>query len=106
MTISLIGDLDAHLGRILAETLDDLAARDMGDIVVDFDRVASVHGVGLAAASRTLAQHHFAGRSVVASTRKRMVRAALSAARVPLSARGGVPAKVGRHVMIAHHSVD
>jgi hypothetical protein len=106
VAISLIGDLDAELGRILAQTLDELATRAACDIVVDFDRVASVHGSGLAAASRTLAQHHFAGRSVVASTRKRLVRAALAAARVPLAPRDGGPAKVARHVMIAHHSEE
>jgi anti-anti-sigma regulatory factor len=104
VTISLIGDLDADLGGILAEALDDLANRGTCDIVVDFDRVAAVHGSGLAAASRALAQHHFAGRSVVASTRKRLVRAALAAARVPLAPRGAEPPKVERHVMIAHHS--
>jgi len=104
VAISLIGDLDAELGGILAQTLDELAGRGNCDIVVDFDRVASVHGMGLAAASRTLAQHHLAGGSVVASTRKRLVRAALSAARVPLAPREAAPGRIDRHVMIAHHS--
>jgi anti-anti-sigma regulatory factor len=105
VAISLIGDLDVELGAILAQTLAELAGRDC-DVVVDFDRVASVHGTGLAAASRTLAQHHLAGVSVVASTRKRLVRAALAAARVPLAPRDAEIGRVERHVMIAHHSAS
>ena len=104
VTISLIGDLDSDLGDFLGRTLDELVARGPCDVVVDFDRVAAVHGTGLAAASKALAAHHFAGLSVIASTRKRLIRAALAAARVPLAPRMATMPKPHRHVMIAHHA--
>jgi anti-anti-sigma regulatory factor len=106
VAISLIGDLDAELGVILAQTLDELVSRGSCDVVVDFDRVAAVRGNGLAAASRTLAQHQLAGRPVAASARKKIVRAALAAARIPVTPPGGPAGKVERHVMIARHSAS
>ena len=104
VTISLIGDLDAELGEFLAQALDEFAAQADCDVVVDFDRVSVVHGAGLAAASKALSQHALAGRLIVAATRKRLVRAALAAARVPLAPRTADPPKPRRHVLIAHHA--
>jgi anti-anti-sigma regulatory factor len=104
VSVSLIGDLDADLGKILTETLGDLFRRGECDLVVGFDRVSSIQPAGLAVAARALAQFQLSGCSVVAAARKRSVRSALSAARVPLAPRSHDDAAPRRHVMIARHA--
>ncbi len=106
VTVSLIGDLDAQLGEILAETLADLVRRGESDLTVDFDNVEVIEGSGLAAAARALAQHRLAGCAIAATARKRRVRSALNASRVPLAGRDQTPppSSVRRHVMIAHNA--
>jgi anti-anti-sigma regulatory factor len=102
--VSLIGDLDAQLGKILSETLGDLVRRGECDIVVDFDRVSSIQTAGLTAAAKVLAHYQLSGCSVVAAARKRHVRSALAAARVPLAPRATEVELPRRHVMIARHA--
>jgi hypothetical protein len=106
--IDLIGDLDARLGKILAETLAGLASRGDCDIRVSFKRVAVVRGDGLAGAARAIAQTQLAGCPIRACAvpRNRLVRAALKSSRIPFDEPGARPATSGRHIMIAGHSKD
>jgi anti-anti-sigma regulatory factor len=104
VSVSLIGDLDADLGKILTDTLGDLLRRGEYDLIVDFDRVSSIETTGLAAAARGLAKFQLRGCSVVATARKRLVRSALKAARVPLAPRLADERSPRRQVMIARHA--
>ena len=106
ITVSLIGDLDARLGEILAETVADLVRRGESDLTIDFEHVETMEGPGLAAAARVLAQHRLAGCTIEATAKKRRVRSALNASRVPLARRDATSpfSRAGRHVMIAHNA--
>jgi len=109
VTIDLIGDLDARLGKILTETLGELARRGDCDIRVSFKGVAVVRGDGVAGAARAIAQTQLAGCPISACgvPRDRLVRAALNASRIPFEAsRSAAPAFGGRHIMIAGHSKE
>jgi anti-anti-sigma regulatory factor len=109
VTIDLIGDLDARLGKILAETLGELARRGDCDVRVSFRRVAIVRGDGLAGTARAFAQAQLAGCPIRACAvpRDRLVRAALKSSRIPFEeANPAWPSFGGRHIMIAGHSKE
>jgi anti-anti-sigma regulatory factor len=108
VTIDLIGDLDARLGKILAETLADLARSGDCDVRISFKRVAVVQGDGLAGAARAIAQTQLAGCpiAVCGVPRNRGLRAALNSSRIALDEGDFGSVAQGRHIMIAGHSKE
>lgn len=105
--VDLIGDLDATLGTIFADTLDRLVASGTTDVLVTARHVATSSNNGLATlgAACTAAREH--GTTITIDPGNRRMRSAFASASLTTDRSGATPRPRGaRHVMIACHALS
>jgi anti-anti-sigma regulatory factor len=104
VSIDLIGDLDATLGSIFADTLTGLIAAGTTDVIVMTKHVAlsSVEGLGVVDAALSAARAE--GCSVRLEPGSRRMKAALTAARMAFDRDDVDRPRSTRHLMIARHA--
>ena len=102
VVVDLIGDLDATLGELLADTLASLARAGESDIVVNFKHVEAVVGDGFGRVSRAITESRLGGRTIAVQAKDRRLRALFKEARLPYSDRSGALG-ARRHVLIGRH---
>jgi anti-anti-sigma regulatory factor len=103
--VDLIGDLDATLGSLFADTLTHLAGNGTTDVHVTTRHIAVSTSDGLAAVDAALIQARKRGCSVAVDPGSRRMRAAFSAASIATLPDAATPApERGRHLMIARHA--
>jgi len=103
--VDLIGDLDATLGTILAETLDTLVASGTTHVVVSAKHVATSSYDGLESLGAACTAARASGATVALDPGNRRMRAAFEGAALAIERqpKGGRPSGT-RHLMIAHHA--
>jgi anti-anti-sigma factor len=102
VVIDLVGDLDATLAAILAETLDRL---EDPEVVISCKRLAFADETGLGAVTRALDAARRRGCNVVVSASARKLRVSFAAARIAFTASGDTqPPARRRSIIIAHNS--
>ncbi len=99
VAIELVGDLDAELAAILAETIDSLTRQGECKIAIGFKRISDLDREGLMSVARAIAQRRLEGWPISASLpRNRRMRTILSGAGIPIDEG---PADCARHIIIA-----
>jgi anti-anti-sigma regulatory factor len=103
--VDLIGDLDATLGDIFAETLVRLTASGATDVFLTTRHVNGSSQSGLAAIDAALATARAGGCSVSIDPGNRRMRSAFASAHIPFASEH-VAARPphARHLMIARHA--
>ena len=104
--VDLIGDLDATLGGILADTLAGLMANGDNDFFLTTRHVALTSDDGLAALDSALTSARARGCRIAIEPGNRRMRAAFAVARIGYrDGRSAFPA-AGRHLLIARHAAQ
>jgi anti-anti-sigma regulatory factor len=103
--VDLIGDLDATLGDIFAETLARLTASGAIDVFLTTRHVNGSSQSGLAAIDAAIATARSSGCSVSIDPGNRRMRSAFASAQIPCAADlvAARPSRA-RHLMIARHA--
>jgi hypothetical protein len=103
--VDLIGDLDATLGDLFAETLARLRERGTTDVFLTTKHVNGSSRSGLAAVDAALVAARASGCSVAVDPGNRRMRSAFASARIQCAAErlATRPARA-RHLMIARHA--
>lgn len=103
--VDLIGDLDATLGALFAETLARLTERGTTDVFLTTKHVNGSSRSGLAAIDKALVAARARGCSIAIDPGNRRMRSAFASARIQCAPErlAGRPARA-RHLMIARHA--
>ncbi len=103
VVVDLIGDLDATLGTLLAETLVSLTKNGTRGVLLTTKHVATVSSEGMAALGAALRSARAGGLEVALHAGSRKLRAAFADANILFSTESvSAPERV-RHYMFAHH---
>ena len=103
--VDLIGDLDATLGNILAETLGRLIASGTTDVLVTARHVATSSNDGLARLDAACSAARASGATVAIEPGNRRMRAAFSSVSLATERRNPAPRpRSSRHLIIARHA--
>ena len=103
VVVDLIGDLDATLGTLAAETLARITTTGAETIFVRTKRVVIASPGGLAALEAGLSSARQAGVAVTLEAGSRKMRAAFATAQIG-TADGTLQPASARHLMIARHA--
>ena len=105
VVVDLIGDLDATLGTLFADTLAQLSRNGTTDVHLTTRHIAVTTSDGLAAIEAALNDARHCGCSVAVDPGSRKMRAAFSAASISTlpDAQSPLPDRA-RHLMIARHA--
>jgi anti-anti-sigma factor len=103
VVVDLIGDLDATLGTLLAETLLKLAANGTRGVLLTTKHVTTVSSAGIASLGAALRSARERGLEIVLDAGSRKMRMALAGARIECATEAVAPPDRVRHYMFAHH---
>jgi anti-anti-sigma regulatory factor len=105
--VDLIGDLDATLANLFADTLDHLTERGTTDVFLNTKHVSLSSTDGLAALEAALTVARAKGCSVAIDPGNRRMRSAFATAHIPCSREAlATRPHSARHLMIARHAVQ
>lgn len=103
--VDLIGDLDATLGTIFADTLTGLVANGTTDVLVSARHVATSSNDGLATLDAACTAARASGATIAIDPGNRRMRAAFTSASLAIERRPvAPPPRNSRHFMIARHA--
>ena len=103
VAIDLIGDLDATLGAVLAETLERIADAGTGYVTISTRHIAYSTRDGLARLDAAVVRARAGGCAISIDAGNRRMRTAFAFARIACERIASNPPS-RRHVMIAHHT--
>ncbi len=104
VVVDLIGDLDAVLCGVLAETLVKLTRDGTRTVLLTTKYLTTASDAGIAGVSDALASASACGLDVALEPGNRKIRAAFAGARFPSAERSPAPQpERARHYMFAHH---
>lgn len=103
--VELIGDLDATLGHMIADTLTSLAERGTTDVFVTTRHVAVSSQDGLSVLDVACNAARRGGCTIALEAGNRRMRTAFASARIATAPRTGAPLpRSARHLIIARHA--
>jgi anti-anti-sigma regulatory factor len=105
VVVDLIGDLDATLGTLLAETLVDLSGNGTRGVLLTTKHVTTVSNEGLTALDAAVRAARANGLQVALDAGNRKLRTAFEDARIAYSTESVAPQDRVRHYMFAHHEL-
>ena len=105
VVVDLIGDLDATLGTLLAETLVDLTANGTRGVLLTTKHVTTVSTEGIAALDAALRSARASGLEVALHAGNRKLRSAFADADILFSTESVTPPDRVRHYMFARHEL-
>ncbi len=103
VVVDLIGDLDATLGTLLAETLAKLTMNGTQGVLLTTKHVATVTREGMAALDAALRSARASGLEVSLHAGSRKLRTAFADAHILFSTESVTSPDRVRHYMFAHH---
>ena len=105
VVVDLIGDLDATLGTLLAETLTDLTGNGTRGVLLTTKHVTTVSSDGIAALDAAMRSARASGLEVALDAGNRKLRTAFADAQISFSTESVMPPDRVRHYMFAHHEL-
>ena len=105
VVVDLIGDLDATLGTLLADTLVDVTLNGTRHVLLTTKHVTTVSSEGIAALDAALRSARASGLEVALHAGSRKLRNAFADAHILFSTESVTPPDRVRHYMFARHEL-